>query len=58
MHGHLKTVKYLGFTITPGASYDTEIKKKITLSKDTFTKMKAIFTNRDMRIIFSQNAGH
>ena len=36
------TFKYLGFTITP----DTEIKKRIALSKDTCTKIKSIFTNR------------
>ena len=60
MHGHLKTVrdscknerkkqlgifKYLSFTITPDARSDTAIKKRITLSKDTFTKMKSIFTS-------------
>ena len=33
--------KYLGFTITPDARCNTEIKKRIPLSKDTFTKMKS-----------------
>ena len=44
------TFEYLGFTITPDARCDTEIKKKRGLSKDTFTKMKSIFTNRKIRI--------
>ena len=44
------TCKYLGFTITPDARCDTEIKKRIALSKDTFTKMKSIFTNRDIKV--------
>ena len=43
------TFKYLGFTITPDARCDTEI-KKIALSKDTFTKMKSIFTNRNIKV--------
>ena len=38
--------KYLGFTITLDDRCDPEIKKRIALSKDTFTKMKSIFTNR------------
>ena len=44
------TFKYLGFTITPDDRCDTEIKKRIALSKDTFTKTKSIFTNRNIRI--------
>ena len=44
------TFKYLGFTITPDARCDTEIKKRIALSKDTFTKIMSIFTNRNIRI--------
>ena len=40
------TFKYLGFTITPDARCDTEIKKRIALSKDTITKMKSIFTKK------------
>ena len=39
----------MGFTISPDARCDTEIKKRITLSKDTFTKMKSIFTNRNIK---------
>ena len=44
------TFKYLGFTITPDARWDTAIKKRIALSKDTFTKMKSIFTNRNIKV--------
>ena len=44
------TFKYLGFTITPDARCDTEIKKRITLSEDTFNKMKSIFTNRNIKV--------
>ena len=44
------TFKYFGFTITPDARCDTEIKKRIALSKDTFTKMKSIFTNRNIKV--------
>ena len=46
----VSTFKYLGFTITPDARCDTEIKKRIALSKDTFTKMKSIFTNRNISL--------
>ena len=44
------TFKYLGFTITPEARCCTEIKKRKALSEDKFTKMKSIFTNRNIRI--------
>ena len=44
------TFKYLGFTITSDARCETEIKKTIALSKDTFTKMKSIFTNRNIKV--------
>ncbi|GFO20073.1 catenin (cadherin-associated protein), alpha 3 [Plakobranchus ocellatus] len=44
------TFKYLGFTITPDARCDTEIQKRIALPKDTFIKMKFIFTNRNIRL--------
>ena len=44
------TFKYLGFKITPDARCDREIKKGIALSKGTFTKMKSIFTNRNMKV--------
>ena len=40
--------KYLGFTITPDAKCDAEIRKRIAISKDTFSKMKPIFTNRNL----------
>ena len=39
----------MGFTITPDARCGIEI-KRIALSKDTFTKKKSIFTNRNTRI--------
>ena len=44
------TIRYLGFTISSDARCDTELKKRIALSKDTFTKMKSIFPNRNIRI--------
>ena len=44
------TFRYLGFTISSDARCDTEIKKRTALSKDTFTKMKSISTNRNIRI--------
>ena len=44
------TVGYLGFTITPDARCDTEIKKRIALSKYIFTKIKSIFANRNIKI--------
>ena len=46
----VNTFKYLGFTITPDAKCTFEIKKRIALSKDTFTKMKTIFTNRNIKL--------
>ncbi|XP_063600637.1 uncharacterized protein LOC134776815 [Penaeus indicus] len=46
----METFKYLGCTITPDAKCDTEIKTKIAISKDTFTKMKSIFTNRNISL--------
>ena len=35
------TFKYSSFTITPDARCDTEKKKRITLSRDTFSKLKS-----------------
>ena len=49
------TFKYLGFIITPDARCDTEIKKRIALSKDTFSKMKSIFTNRNIEVYTKSN---
>ena len=46
----VSTFLYLGFTITPDPRCNTEIKKREALSKDTFTKMKSVFTNRNIRI--------
>ena len=43
----VKTFKYLGCTITPGGKCDTEIKNRIAMSKDTFTKMKLVIANRN-----------
>ena len=36
--------------MTQDARCDTEIKKKMALSKDTCTKMNSVFTNRNIRI--------
>ena len=44
------SLKYVGLIITPDARCDTEIKKRIALCKDIFTKMKSIFTNSNIRI--------
>ena len=46
----VNSFKYLGVTITPDARCKTVIKKRIALSKDTFTKMKSIFTNRNIKV--------
>ena len=42
------TFKYLGFKITPDAAQKQ--RNRIALSKETFTKMKSTFTNRNIRI--------
>ena len=42
--------KYTGFTITPDARWDKEIKKRTALSKDSLIMMKSISTNRNIRI--------
>ena len=44
------TFKYLVFTVTPDARCKTEMKKRIALSKDTFTKINSIFTNRHIKV--------
>ena len=44
----VKNFKYLGYTITQDGKSETEIKKRISMAKDTFSKMKAIFTNRNI----------
>ena len=49
------TFKSLGFTITPDARCDTEIKKRIGLSKVKFTKTKPIVTDRNIRIYTKVN---
>ena len=43
----------MGFTITPDARFDTEIKKRIALSK--YTKMKSIFANRNIKMFTKIN---
>ncbi|GFO09288.1 RNA-directed DNA polymerase from mobile element jockey-like [Plakobranchus ocellatus] len=40
----VRTFKYLGFTITSDPRCDTETQKRVGLTKDTFIKMKSIFT--------------
>ena len=50
-----KDLYILGLPITPDARCDTEIKKRIALSKDTFTKIESIFTNRNIRICTKTN---
>ena len=40
----------MGFIITPDARCDTEIKKRIALSKDKLTQMNPIFTNRNIKV--------
>ena len=46
----METFKYLGCTITPDAKCDTEIKKRIAISKDTFSRAKSVFTNRNISL--------
>ena len=46
----VNTFKYLGFKITPDTKCHFEIKKRIARSKDALTKMKTIFTNRNIRL--------
>ena len=45
-----KSFKYLRYTITQNAKSDAEIKKTIVMAKETFRKMKTIFTNRNITI--------
>ena len=54
-HVPVGAFKYLGFTIIPDARCDTEMKKRIALSKDTFTEMKSIFTDRNVGIYTKTN---
>ena len=46
----VETFQYLGCKITPDGKCDTEVKKRIAMSKDTFTKMKSVFTNRNISL--------
>ena len=50
------TSAYLGFKLTPGARCDTEIKKRIALSEETFTKMNSISTNSNIRMYTKTNS--
>ena len=47
---YVKSFKYLGYTITQNAKSDAEIKQQIALAKETFGKMKTIFTHRNITI--------
>ena len=40
--------KYLGYIITSDGRCSTEIKRRIAIAKDSFTKMKSIFRNHDI----------
>ena len=51
----VKSFKYLGCTITQTAKSDAEIKKRIAMAKETFRKMKMIFTNRNIAINTKSN---
>ena len=52
----VKSFKYLGYTITQNGKSDAEIKKRIAMAKETFRKMKTIFTNRNININTKINA--
>lgn len=43
-----KLFKYLGHTVTSNGRYDPEIKKRIKISKVSFTKMSNIMKNRNV----------
>ena len=40
--------KYLGYIITSDGKCDTEIKRRIAIAKDSFTKLNPIFRNHDI----------
>ena len=40
--------KYLGYVLTSDGRCDTEIKKRIAIAKDSFSKMKPILSNRNI----------
>ncbi|GFR72189.1 catenin (Cadherin-associated protein), alpha 3 [Elysia marginata] len=44
----VENFKCLGFTMPSNAICDQEIKKRIAVSKEVFTKMGTIFKNRDI----------
>ena len=66
----VKSFKYLGYTITQNAKSDIEIKKRISMAKESFRKVKTIFTsgnitmNTKINTLFGQlfstdvSAGH
>ena len=45
----------MDFTIPPDTRSDTEIKQRIALSNNTFTKIKSIFTNRNIKVYTKLN---
>ncbi|GFS22434.1 endonuclease-reverse transcriptase [Elysia marginata] len=47
----VEKLKYLGFTISSNAKFDQEIKKRIAMSKEVFTKMGTIFKNRNIQFV-------
>ena len=46
----VNSFKYLGFTLTSDAKCDSEIKKRIAVAKETFTKMRSLFNNRNITL--------
>ena len=50
---HIKQItkfKYLGYIITSDGKCTNEIRKRIAMAKDTFQKMKSVFTNRNIKM--------
>ena len=46
----VKSCKYLGYTISQNEKSDAEVNKRIAMAKETFRKMKTIFTNGNITI--------
>ena len=46
----VKTFKYLGYIITSDGRCSTEIKRRIAIAKDSFSKMRPIFKNHNISI--------
>ena len=51
----VKSFKYLGYTISQNAKSNAKIKKRIVMAKETFRKMKTIFTNRNITMNIKVN---